>query len=304
MTKWVKTIDIKVLLAFAAVYIIWGTTYLAIKIGLQDMPPFLMASFRFLIAGTVLIVFCLIKEGIAVNKEIFQNMLLGALMLTLGQGVIFWAEQFLSSGLTAVFIALLPICYIVADKRNWKSYFNSKLTIVSITMGLLGILILFKDQTTVNGEHSVHMRIIASIAVICSCLFWAIGSLYYKYNFAGGSLFWNIGWQLMGGAITCFCINLITGEWTTFTFTEVSLNGWLAVSYLAIAGSVVAFTASYYLLSIRPAAVVGTYAYVNPIIAVLLGSLVANETITVSQVIGIVIILIAAYLSNKVKLKA
>lgn len=304
MKNWLKAIDIKVLLAFAAVYIIWGTTYLAIKIGLNEMPPFLMASFRYLIAAFILLIICLIKKEVIFNKGLFKNMLLGAFMLTLGQGVLFWAEQYLSSGLTAVFIATLPIWYILADKRNWKSYFSSKLTIISILMGTIGIVVLFKDQMAVSTEHSVDMKIIASAVAVGSCFCWAAGSLYYKYNHSGDSLFCNIGWQLIGGWIACIIISLVTSEWTGFSFNEVSMKTWSAVFYLAIAGSIIAFAASYYLLSVRPAAVVGTYAYVNPIIAVLLGCLLADEKITISQVIGIVIILVAAYLSNKVKLKS
>lgn len=304
MKDWLKTIDLKVLLAFAAVYIIWGTTYLAIKIGLHEMPPFLMAGFRYFISGFILLIICFIKKENIFNKSLFNNMLLGAFMLTLGQGVIFWAEQYLSSGLTAIFIATLPIWYILADKRNWKGYFSSKLTIISILMGTIGILILFKDQMAVHTEHSTDMKIIASAVAVISCFCWAAGSLYYKYNHSGDSLFCNVGWQLIGGGITCFFISLITSEWIGFNFSDVSVKTWSAVFYLAVAGSIIAFTASYYLLSVRPAAVVGTYAYVNPIIAVLLGCLLADEKITVNQIAGIVIILIAAYLSNKVKLKS
>lgn len=304
MKNWFKTIDIKVLLAFAAVYIIWGTTYLAIKIGVDGMPPFLMASFRNLIAGFILLTVCLIKREAIFNKNILKNMLLGAFMLTLGQGVLFWAEQYLSSGLTAIFTATLPIWYVLADRRNWKGYFNSKLTFVSILMGIIGILILFKDQAVVDTQHSADMKTIASAVAVGSCFCWAIGSLYYKYNHSSNSLFCNIGWQLIGGMIACFFISLVTNEWTGLNLSQVSIKTWSAIFYLAVAGSVIAFTASYYLLSVRPAAVVGTYAYVNPIIAVLLGCLLADEKITISQVTGIVIILIAAYLSNKVKLES
>lgn len=304
MKSWIKEIDLKVVLSFAAVYIIWGTTYLAIKIGLEAMPPFIMVSLRYLIAGLALLLICLVKKEKLFNQTFARNMLLGAFMLTFGQGVLFWAEQYLSSGLTAVFISTLPICYILTDKRNWKSYFHSKLTLISIAMGLFGILVLFKDQTGTNGGPSAQMRIIASVVVISSCLCWAAGSLYYKYHFPQGSLFCDVGWQLMGGAFACFIISLFTDGITSFHFGEVPLKTWGAILYLAIAGSIIAFTASYYLLSVRPAAVVGTYAYVNPIIAVLLGWAVADEKISISQVAGIIVILIAAYLSNRVKLKS
>jgi drug/metabolite transporter (DMT)-like permease len=306
MESWIKKIDLKVVSSFAAVYIIWGTTYLAIKIGLEGMPPFIMVSIRYLIAGVALLSICLIKREKLFNPMFTRNMLLGAFMLTLGQGVLFWAEQYLSSGLTAVFISTLPICYILIDKKNWKNYFHSKLTLISIAMGLIGIIVLFKDQTgtAAGGTSSAKMSIIASLVVLGSCLCWAAGSLYYKYKIPEGSLFCDVGWQLLGGAIACFFVSLFTDHITTFNFSGVPFKTWGAILYLAIAGSVIAFTASYYLLSVRPPAIVGTYAYVNPIIAVLLGWAVADEMITLSQVIGIAVILVAAYLSNKVKLKS
>jgi drug/metabolite transporter (DMT)-like permease len=302
MEKGKSLFNLKVVLAFAAIYIIWGTTYLAIKIGLEEMPPFMMAALRYLVAGILLIGFCILKKEAVFNRDAFKNMLLGALMLTFGQGVLFWVEQFLPSGLTAVFIATLPVWYIAADHRNWKAYFNSKLTLAGILLGLIGIIILFKDQANAGGAVSGGQKVIASLVVIASCLCWAIGSLYYKYNYTAGSLFCNVGWQLLGGGITCLVIGFISGEHHRFTFDEVSFKTYMAVLYLAVAGSIIAFTASYYLLSVRPPAVVGIYAYVNPVIAVLLGALIAEEQVTIVQVIGMVVILISAYLSNKAKL--
>ncbi|MBG6233591.1 drug/metabolite transporter (DMT)-like permease [Pedobacter sp. CAN_A7] len=302
MTDWIKSLNIKVILAFGAVYIIWGTTYLAIKIGIAEMPPFLMASFRYFIGGMVLIGLCLIRNKQPLNKEVWQNMVLGGFMLTLGQGTLFWAEQHISSGLTAVLVSTLPIFYILVDRKNWKGYFNSKLTIVSILLGLIGILALFKDQLVV-GASKDPLTIIASLVVLSSCLSWAIGSIYYKNRASPERLFHDVAWQLIGGSIACILVSLVADPLATFSFDQVSLKTWGAIVYLAIAGSVIAFTASYYLLSVRPPAVVGTYAYVNPIIAVILGVLVAEEVITWSQFVGILIILLAAYLSNRVKLK-
>jgi drug/metabolite transporter (DMT)-like permease len=303
MKKLLPNLNLKVVFAFAAVYLIWGTTYLAIKIGLEEMPPFLMAFFRYLIAGTVLLGICLVKQENIITKTIWKNMLLGAFLLLLGQGVLFWVEQYLSSGLTAVFIGSLPICYLLVDVNNWQKYFKSKLTLIGIVLGLIGIIVLFRDQSQPAHQGAVNMQIIASFVVLGSCFCWAIGSLYYNNKFPKGSLFCDIGWQLFGGALICLLVSLFADPLDTFTFAQVSLKTWGAVFYLAIAGSIVAFTSSYYLLSVRPAAVVGTYAYVNPVIAMILGYLIADERITISQIAGIVIILIAAYLSNTVKLQ-
>jgi drug/metabolite transporter (DMT)-like permease len=295
--------DWRIVLAFAAVYIIWGTTYLAIRIGIESMPPFIMASLRYLLAGIILLSFVKIKGETIFDKTALNNILLGAFMLTFGQGTIFWAEKYVPSGLTAVLISTAPIWYIIADRKNWRNYFSSKLTLFSIALGLVGVWLLFKDQATV-GDESNHMTLIASIVIIVSCFCWVIASLYYKYNHTPGSLYKNVGWQMMGGAIACMLVGSAVGEWGQFSFDTVTIRSWGALLYLAIAGSIVAFTAMFWLLERRPAAIVGTYAYVNPVIAVLLGYLIADEIITTSQVIGMLVILIAAYLANRVKFTA
>lgn len=294
----------KIILAFAAVYIIWGTTYLAIRIGIESMPPFIMAGLRYIIAGVLLLLYIKIKGEVLIDKTIINNLLLGAFMLTCGQGTIFWAEKYVPSGLTAVLISTAPIWYIIADKKHWRSYFTSKLTMFSILLGLVGVWVLFKDQAVVDNSGSSSMVVIASVVIILSCFCWVMASLYYKYNHTPGSLFKNVGWQLMGGAVACLLVGLPIGEWGQFHIAEVTGRSWSALFYLAIAGSIVAFTAMFWLLERKPAAIVGTYAYVNPVIAVLLGYLVANEAINTSQIIGMVVILIAAYLANRVKFNA
>ncbi|MFD2147177.1 EamA family transporter [Mucilaginibacter antarcticus] len=299
MSKAAPKTDWKIILAFAAVYIIWGTTYLAIRIGIESMPPFIMAGLRYVIAGVLMLLYIKIKGEVVIDKNVTSNFLLGAFMLTCGQGTIFWAEKYVPSGLTAVLISTAPIWYIIADKRHWRTYFTSKLTMFSIVLGLVGVWVLFKDQAVIGT--SSKMIYIASAVIIISCFCWVTASLWYKYNHTPGSLFKNIGWQLMGGAVACLLVGIPTGEWAQFHIADVSVRSWCALFYLAIAGSIVAFTAMFWLLERRPAPIVGTYAYVNPVIAVLLGYLVANEIITTSQVFGMVVILLAAYLANKVK---
>lgn len=296
--------DWKIVLAFAAVYIIWGTTYLAIRIGIESMPPFIMAGIRYLIAGFLLLTFIRIKGETIFDKTAINNLLLGGFMLTFGQGTIFWAEKYVPSGLTAVLISLAPIWYIVADRRHWQDYFKSKLTLVSVALGLVGVVILFKDQATLGSKDSGSITIIAAVVIILSSFCWVLASLYYKYNHTPGSLYKNVGWQLIGGTIACLIVGLLVGEGPKFEFSAVTTRSWGAVLYLAIAGSIVAFSCMLWLLEKRPAPVVGTYAYVNPVIAVILGFLVADEQINTSQIIGMVIILVAAYLANQVKFKA
>jgi drug/metabolite transporter (DMT)-like permease len=296
--------DLRLWLAFAAVYIIWGTTYLAIKIGIEFIPPYIMASLRYFIAGVLLLTFCLIRRESIFATNIPQNLVLGALIMTFGQATAFWSEKYISSGLTAVFNSLLPICYIIADKRNWANYGKSKLTLLSISLGIVGIVILFISPSAASETTTGFITVLASFVTVAACFFWAAGSLYYKYHNKSGSLYANIGWQLIGGVISCLLISIIVGEWRGFDYRSVPWNAWGAVFYLAIAGSIVALIALYWLLARRPAAIVGTYAYVNPVIAVLLGYFIANERITLIQIFGMIVILIAAYTANQVKFAA
>ena len=301
--KTLKT-DIRLWLAFAAIYIIWGTTYLAIKIGIEDFPPFMMAAIRYLIAGVLLLGFALIKKEEIFSANAIRNMIMGAFIMTFGQAIAFWSEKFISSGLTAVFGSLLPICYIITDRRNWHVYKGSKLTLFSIALGIMGIIVLFVNPSRASEQQETGwITIVASVVTVAACFCWAAGSLYFKYHNKRGSLFENVGWQLIGGMIFCFLISLFAGEFRNFNFGLVPLRAWMAVLYLAIAGSIVALISLYWLLARRPAAIVGTYAYVNPVIAVLLGYLIANEEISVIQIVGMCIILLAAYLANNVKLK-
>jgi drug/metabolite transporter (DMT)-like permease len=290
-------------LSFAAIYIIWGTTYLAIKIGIEDIPPFILATIRYFIAGVVLLLICKAKGENIFSRGVGYNLLLGSFIMSFGQATAFWSEKYISSGLTAVFGALLPICYIITDKRHWHNYRGSKLALVSIGLGLVGIMILFISPSEASEVHTGMLSFIASFVTVAGCFCWAAGSLYYKYHPKTGSLLENVGWQLIGGMISCGIIVLITGEWRGFDMHLVSAKAWISVVYLAFAGSIVALIALYWLLARRPAAIVGTYAYVNPVIAVLLGYLIANEKIKLIQVLGMLLILIAAYMANQVKFK-
>jgi drug/metabolite transporter (DMT)-like permease len=293
--------ELRIWLAFAAIYIIWGTTYLAIKIGVEFIPPFFMASLRYFIAGALLLGYCLAKRESIFTKTTRVNVLLGAFIMTFGQAIAFWAEKYISSGLTAVFGSLLPVCYIITDSRHWHNYKKSKLALFSIGLGIIGIIILFINPSAASESQIGPITIIASAATVVSCFCWAAGSLYYKYHKRVGSLYCNVGWQLVGGMICCLIISGIAGEWKHIEIQSVPLRSLAAVLYLAIAGSIIALIALYWLLARRPAAIVGTYAYVNPVIAVLLGYLVAGEKITLFQISGMFVILIAAYLANLVK---
>ncbi len=294
-----------IILAFAAIYIIWGTTYLVILIGLEDIPPFLMASIRFTIAGVLLVSWCLFKrEPLPTARSIGKNSLLGIVILVGGQGVLIWAEQFIASGYTAILGATLPIWFVILDKNQWKSCFSNKYIVGGLLLGFAGILLLFREHLDAPfPTEQTRMGMIATLAVLMGCVCWVSGSLYYRYRPAPGSIMLNLGWQLLSGAVFCLGISFIAGELDNFSLSSIGLHAWLAVTYLAVAGSIIAFIAYNWLLTQKPSAVVGTYAYINPVIAVLLGWLIADEIISTYQLTGMMIVLVSAMLINFSKYK-
>jgi drug/metabolite transporter (DMT)-like permease len=286
-----------VLIAFASTYIIWGTTYFAILVGLETIPPFFMASMRFLIAGIVLLIIAGLRGENIWAPGIYKNMTLGIIILTGGQGLLFWAEQYIPSGYAAILVSTLPLWYVLLDRKNWSSYFKNKLILTGLILGFFGILLLFKKYLGASTGSS-FLQFLGLLAVLLACICWAAGTLYYKNHGNQKSMFLNLGWQLMGGFLSSLLIGFFSGELNSFSLAGVSINSWLATLYLAVAGSLVAFIAFSWLMTVRPAAIVGTYAYVNPVIAVLLGWLLANEAITIPQVAGMLIILFSAFLVN------
>jgi drug/metabolite transporter (DMT)-like permease len=289
-----------ILIAFASTYIVWGTTYIAIVIGLETLPPFIMASIRFLVAGAVLLIIALSRGENIWMAGMYKNMLLGIVILTGGQGLLFWAEQYIPSGYAAILVSTLPLWYVLLDRKHWNSYFKNKLILSGLILGFAGILLLFKKYIGASTGTSA-LQLLGLLAVLGACICWAAGTLYYKNQVTKGSMFLNLGWQLMGGFLSSLLVGFLSGEFTGFSFANVSMHSWLATLYLAVAGSLVAFIAFNWLMTVRPAAIVGTYAYVNPVIAVLLGWLMANESITVLQIAGMFIILFSAFLVNSPK---
>ena len=293
------------ILAFTAIYIIWGTTYLAILIGLHGFPPFLLASVRFLIAAICLLGWCFYKgERKITLSSLKKNFIVGVIVLAGGQGLLIWAEQHIASGYAAVLAATLPVWFVILDKEHWKSCFSNKFIILGLLLGFVGILFLFSEQLHAPlNDTDKNYGILATLAVLIGCMCWVGGTLYFKYKPAPGSITFNLGWQLICGALFCFTLSIISGELSFFSIETVKLEAWVAVSYLAVAGSVIAFIAYSWLLTQKPAAIVGTYAYINPVIAVLLGWIIAKEIISTNQLSGMALILISAMLINFSKSK-
>lgn len=287
-----------VIAAFAALYIIWGSTYLGILYAIETIPVFMMIGARFLIAGLLLLGWCLLKGEKLPSLKSFGVMGAGGvLMLFVGNGAVVWAEQHISSGLTAIIVASVPLWFVILDKRQWHYYFSNKLIIVGLLVGFAGVLLLFagKGSIDLTGDK---MSLLSFLVLTIGTIGWAVGSLYSKYKTVEGSTTVKAAVQMLAAGVAAMIVAFITKEHQEFSFSQVSATSAIALGYLIVMGSLVAYMAYIWLLSVRPPSLVGTYAYVNPIVAVFLGWWIASEQITSQQVIALSVVLAGVLLVN------
>lgn len=299
--------DWKVILAFASLYIVWGSTFLAALISLDGLPPYLMISLRFLVAGLILYGWSKWKgESNPDLSTVKAHGFSGILMLVGGTGSVVWGEQYIPSGLAAIIVAALPIWFILLDRAQWKTYFQNKLIVTGIILGFAGIIYLFAFQQSGGGRavSSRHMQFFSIALITAGSVAWAAGSLYSRNIRSASSTTMTVSLQLLAAGLFSLLLSAVLGELHGFSWNQVPLKAWLALLYMLLMGSVVTYVAYIWLLTIRPAVQVGTYAYVNPVIAVLLGWAFAGEQITVRQLISLLAILSGVLLINLPKYKS
>jgi drug/metabolite transporter (DMT)-like permease len=286
-----------VIAAFAALYIIWGSTYLAIFIAIKSIPPFLMAGGRFLIAGLILYTWCRFKgQSTPDVKSIANISLSGILLLFIGNSGLVWVEQYLPTGFAAIIIATVPLWFVILDKRQWKFHFANKQIIIGLLIGFAGILSLFAGKSNVDFHNK--MQLISFFVLILGSISWATGSLYSKYKHSNGSTGMKASIQMMSAGLVSLTVGVSGGELQQFAWSNISLQSILAVLYLITFGSLIAFMSFVWLMTVRPPSLVGTYAYVNPVVAVFLGWLIVHEQITWHQVLALMIILVGVIIVN------
>ncbi|HLK27736.1 MAG TPA: EamA family transporter [Puia sp.] len=292
-----------VIAAFAAVYIFWGSTYIAIALAIKSTPPFLMAAIRFFVAGIILFIWCIFKgEKIPDTISVLKNSFGGILMLFFGTTTLIWVEQYLPAGLCSIIIASTPFWFVMLDKKHWKENFSDKFIIIGLIIGLAGIVLLSLNKGSINLRGD-KMQLISFFALICGTVLWATGSLYSKYSVTNGSTTIKASFQMMGAGLTALIVSFASGEYNHFTWNQITMSSINAMLYLITFGSLVGFIAYVWLLDVRSPAIVGTYAYVNPAVAMFLGWWILNEKITSAQIVALFIILSGVLLVNLSKYK-
>jgi len=289
------------MVAFATVYLVWGSTYFFIQKAIADFPPFLMGALRFSAAGILMAGWCLYKGEKLWNVALLKVALVtGFLLLFIGNGAVIWAEKTVPSSLAAILVSAAPIWFVLLDKPKWQANLTNKKIILGLLIGFAGVLLLFSQQLRdlFSGKASAELAGLGII--IIGSISWAGGSLYSKYNSVGSTLV-NTTWQMLTAGLVFLIVSSVSGEWKGFDFGAVSNNGWFSILYLILFGSIAAYSAYVWLLEVRPATQVSTYAYVNPVVAVLLGVLFANESLHLMQIIGLAVILFSVLLINQSK---
>lgn len=269
-------------LCFLAIYLIWGSTYLAIRYAVETIPPLYTAGIRHLAAGAILLLWCLAERLRPSWAQIRASMVIGVFFFLIGHGSLHWAEQKVPSGLASLLIASEPIWVFLlsaAAAKQWR--WNSSL-LAGILLGLGGVgLLMGRSALT-----SVPGLFVSSLAVVLSAVSWSAGVVYSRRSHLSGHPLLLSALSLLAGSVQLLLVGTIAGEYRVFSFASVSLRSWLSLGYLIVFGSVVAFTAYNWLMEHYSPTLVATHTYINPIVAVLLGWLLAGEAVTPNVILS------------------
>ncbi len=300
-----KQTNIKAYLAFVAVAIFWGTTFLAIRVGINSdgvhlFPPFLLAAFRHSIAGILICLYFIVykKQPLPNLKQFKQFSINGALMLVGGNGIISWGMQYVDSGFAALICALTPLWIVFINLIMGSNEKVTKIMWVGFIICLLAQYLIFYDKVNLLSDKNY---ILGLIAIVVSNICWALGTIFSKSHKSNLPVLYNAGLQMIPGGIILLIISTILGDWAKF---NPSTNSILALAYLVLFGSFLAYGCFMYILKVLPAALVSTYAYFNTIVAVFLGYLFLNEVINTKVIIAMMLTILGVYLvGKKVKIK-
>jgi len=273
--------------ALVAVCVIWGTTYLAIRLSLEALPPALLGGVRWIVAGVVLAVITRARGESLPGPSAWRDLSIqGLLLLGLGNGGVNWAEQYVPSGLSAVIIATVPFFMLGIDRLFPDGERITRESVLGLVVGFAGILLLVWPDLRLHDAAGSHFAW-GIVSLQIACLGWAIGSSYSKRHKHGSSVLGSTAVQMLAGGIAMLAVGLALGEWSE---VRLAPRGLMAVAYLIAAGSLGGFVSYIYALKHLPVALVSIYAYVNPLIAVVLGALVANEPFDLRTVAAMAIV--------------
>ena len=281
-------------LGLLVLYVVWGSTYLAIRWGLETIPPFTMAGARYLVAGGVLLAWVKLRGAPRLTlRDLGPAFLTGGLLLLCGNGGVVWAEQRIASGLAALLIAVEPLFIVLLQATLPQERRRpSARALVGVVFGVAGVVLLVGPVRL--GDERVDLA--GAAAVLFAAFAWALGSLLSRHFAPPASPLQATALQMLAGGLLLGCASGAAGEWARFSPAAVSGRSIAAVAYLVVFGSLVAFTAYVWLLRVASPALVSTYAFVNPIVAVFLGWLLAREEVGPRTLVAAAVIVVAVVL--------
>jgi drug/metabolite transporter (DMT)-like permease len=291
----------KTLLAFAILYLVWGSTYFAIRVGVREVPPFLFAAMRFLVAGLVLYVWMIAQGARSPSRVQWASAsLLAILFFVLDYGLVYWAEQRVPSGIAAVMMATTP-----AFMALWEIVFlrTQKLTVrlaLALLIGVGGVAVLMSHTLNLGG---VPIDTLGAIALVAAAMSWSVSSVLTRKLPLPPSKVMSSGVQMLAGGVFLALTAAALGEFRDFHPQTVSSGAWLSLLYLTVAGSIIAFTAYLWLIHHESPTKVVTYAYVNPVVAVLLGYFLGGESLGPRTILGALFVLISVVVITTTRAK-
>jgi drug/metabolite transporter (DMT)-like permease len=284
-----------------SIYIAWGSTYLAMRFAIQTIPPFLMAASRFLIAGGILFLWRVLSgDPLPTKKQWRSSAIVGLFLLLGGNGGVVWAEQRVPSGIAALMVSSTPLWMVIIESIRLRKLPSWKVGL-GVLAGLAGLAILIgpTELTGLGGE----IDLIGGLVLTLAALSWTVGSLYSRTADLPASPMLYNGMEMLCGSAGLFLLGTLTGEWSQLHISQISANSLLGLAYLVVFGSLVGFSAYTWLLRSAPTMLVSTYAYVNPIVAVIIGNLLAQELLTPRLMVASVVIVGAVALITFTKNK-
>jgi drug/metabolite transporter (DMT)-like permease len=279
----------KTLLAFAIIYFVWGTTYLAIRVGVHEIPPFLLAAIRFLIAGGILYGWMAAQgERSPTARQWMAVSAVAIFIFVLDYGVLFWAEQRVPSGIAAVMMATIPTFMALSEIIFLRTRKLTARLALALLIGIGGVAVLMSHSLKLAGAP---IDMMGAVALIIASISWSFGSVLTRKLPLPASKVMSSGAQMLAGGVFLAFTAGALGEFRSFHPLTVSLGAWLALLYLIVAGSIVAFTAYVWLIHHESPTKVATYAYVNPVVAVLMGYFLGGESLGVRTILGTLFVL-------------
>jgi drug/metabolite transporter (DMT)-like permease len=284
-----------VIFCFFAIYVIWGSTYLAIRFAIESIPPLLTAGIRHLTAGTILLVFALWKGARPTWTQVRASAVIGFFFFLVGHGSLHWAERVVPSGLAALLIAIEPIFVFALSSAAARVWRLNGLLMAGILTGLAGVGVLV-GETALEGGRNMTL---GSVAILVGAFSWSVGIIYSRRSKLSGSPLLLSALSLLSGSAMLLITGLLAGEARGFSFAQVKPKSWVVLAYLSLFGSVAAFTAYNWLLEHFSPTLVATHTYVNPVVAVLLGWLYGGEALTLKVGMAAAMVVCAVVLVDR-----